>query len=213
MIRSQVLGNVNLARGVSGECSDMRIVGGAFRGRRLTAPTGHDVRPTSERTRESLFNILAHGVADWGSELEGASVVDLFCGTGALGLEALSRGAAHVTLIDSAGPALSAARKNAALGINAAKRTTILRMDATMLAPPPRAAQAPCAIAFLDPPYGAGLVGPALGSLKARGWLADGGLAVVEVGAGEVWDPPLGYTVLETRAYGAANVLFLKLHG
>ena len=189
----------------------MRIVGGAFRGRRLAVPTGHEVRPTSERTRESLFNILAHGLADWGGELEAASVVDLFCGTGALGLEALSRGAAHVTLIDNSGPVLSAARKNSALGINAAKRTIILKMDATMLAPPPRAAQAPCAIAFLDPPYGSGLAVPALGSLKARGWLADGGLAVVEVAAGEELDPPLGYRALETRTYGAANVLFLKL--
>ena len=147
----------------------MKIVGGAFRGRRLAAPTGHDVRPTSERTRESLFNILAHGLADWGGELKGASVVDLFCGTGALGLEALSRGAAHVTLIDSSGSVLSAARKNSALGINAAKRTTILKMDATMLASPPLSAQAPCAIAFLDPPYGSDLAAPAPGPLAAPG--------------------------------------------
>ena len=189
----------------------MRIVGGTFKGRRMVAPIGHNVRPTSDRTRESLFNILAHGLADWDGELEGASVVDLFCGTGALGLEALSRGAKHVTLIDNSVSVLSTVRKNSALGINAARQTTILKMDATMLAPPPRAAQAPCSIAFLDPPYGTGLGVPALGSLKARGWLCDGGLAVVEVGVNEPLDPPRGYTALETRSYGAARVVFLLL--
>ena len=190
----------------------MRIVGGVFKGRRLTLPAGQDVRPTSDRTRETLFNILAHGLADWKGQLKGASVVDLFCGTGALGLEALSRGARHVSLIDRAGPVLATVRKNAALGIDASKRTTILKMDATMLAPPPRAAQAPCAIAFLDPPYGADLAVLALGSLKTRGWLAAGGLAVVEVGAEEDPATPLGFTALETRTYGATKLVFLQLH-
>ncbi len=188
----------------------MRIVGGTFKGRRLTLPAGQDVRPTSDRTRESLFNILIHGLADWRGELRGASVVDLFCGTGALGLEALSRGAAHVSLVDCSGPVLAAVRKNAALGIDAARRTTILKMDATMLAPPPRVAQAPCAVAFVDPPYGADLAGPALGSLKARGWLAVGGLAVVEVGADEDPAVSLGFTILETRLYGATKLVFLQ---
>ena len=172
----------------------MRIVSGAFKGRRIVTPKDQNVRPTSDRTRESLFNILAHGLAEWDGELEGASVVDLFCGTGALGLEALSRGATHVTLIDNAVSVLSTVRKNSSLGINAARQTTILKMDATMLAPPPRAAQAPCTIAFLDPPYGTGWALPALGSLKARGWLSSGGLAVAELGADESLDPPLGYT-------------------
>jgi len=189
----------------------MRIVSGTFKGRRMVTPTGQNVRPTSDRTRESLFNILAHGLADWNGELEGASVVDLFCGTGALGLEALSRGATHVTLIDNAEPVLSTVRKNSSLGIYAARQTTILKMDATMLAPPPRAAHAPCAIAFLDPPYGTGWAVPALGSLKARKWLSSGGLAVAEVGADESLDPPLGYTTLETRCYGAAKLVFLIL--
>ena len=188
----------------------MRIVGGTFKGRRLTLPVGQYIRPTSDRTRESLFNILIHGLADWKGELRGASVVDLFCGTGALGLEALSRGAAHVSLVDRSGSVLAAVRKNAALGIEAERRTTILKMDATMLAPPPRVAQAPCTIAFVDPPYGADLAGPALGSLKARGWLAVGGLAVVEVGADEDPFVSLGFTVLETRSYGATKLVFLQ---
>ncbi len=189
----------------------MRIIGGDFKGRRLSLPTGQDVRPTSDRTRETLFNILTHGLADWEGQLKGASVVDLFCGTGALGLEALSRGAGHVSLIDRAGTVLAAVRKNAALGIDAAKRTTILKMDATMLASPPRVAQAPCTIAFVDPPYGADLAVPALRSLKARGWLAAGGLAVLEVAAEENPVTPVGFTALETRTYGATKLVFLLL--
>ena len=189
----------------------MRIVGGIFKGRRLMAPAGYDVRPTGDRTRESLFNIITHGLAGWEGELEDASVVDLFCGTGALGLEALSRGAAHVTLVDNSVSVLSVVKKNLALGIETAKRTTILRMDATRLALPPRSAGAPCDIAFLDPPYGSGLAVPALGSLKTRGWLSDGGLAVIEVGSDESLNPPLGYVVLKTRSYGAAKIVFLLL--
>lgn len=189
----------------------MRIIGGDFRGRRLAAPAGRDVRPTSGRVRESLFNVLMHGLADWDGELAGASVVDLFCGAGALGLEALSRGAAHVTLIDHAAPVLALARKNAALGVGAAKRTTVLKLDATQLPPPPRIARAPCGVAFLDPPYGKGLAAPALGALKNRGWLAGGGLAAVEVAAEEELAAPRGFEVLETRTYGAAKVAFLRL--
>ncbi len=211
MIRSRGLENVNPAKAVLGEGSQMRIVGGIFKGRRLMAPAGYDVRPTGDRTRESLFNIITHGLAGWEGELEDASVVDLFCGTGALGLEALSRGAAHVTLVDNSVSVLSVVKKNLALGIETAKRTTILRMDATRLALPPRSAGAPCDIAFLDPPYGSGLAVPALGSLKTRGWLSDGGLAVIEVGSDESLNPPLGYAVLKTRSYGAAKIVFLLL--
>ena len=211
MIRSRGLENVNPAEAVLGEGSQMRIVGGIFKGRRLMAPAGYDVRPTGDRTRESLFNIITHGLAGWEGELEDASVIDLFCGTGALGLEALSRGAAHVTLVDNSVPVLSVVKKNLALGIETAKRTTILRMDATRLAPPPRSAGAPCDIAFLDPPYGSGLALPALGSLKTHGWLSDGGLAVIEVGSDESPNPPLGYAVLKTRSYGAAKIVFLLL--
>ena len=189
----------------------MRIVGGAFKGRRLAVPAGQDVRPTSDRARESLFNVLMHGLAEWDGELAGSSVVDLFCGSGALGLEALSRGAAHVTLIDRSHAALAVTKKNAALGIEAARQTTVLKLDATQLPPPPRVAQAPCGIAFLDPPYGGGLAVPALGTLKNRGWLAPGGLAVAEVAADEELAPPLGYEVLEARTYGAAKLVFLQL--
>ncbi len=189
----------------------MRIVGGIYKGRRLQAPAGDDVRPTSDRVREAVFNVLLHGLADWPGDLAGVSVVDLFCGTGALGLEALSRGAGHVTLVDRSGGVLAAARKNAALGVEATRQVTILKIDATQLAPPPRAAQAPCGLAFLDAPYGAGLTVPALGSLKNRGWLAPGGLAVCEVSADEELAPPPGYTAHDERTYGAAKVVFLQL--
>jgi len=189
----------------------VRIVGGTYRGRRLQAPAGDDVRPTSDRVRESIFNVLTHGLDDWPGEVEGTSVVDLFCGTGALGLEALSRGAAHVTLLDRSGPVLAVTRKNAALGIEAGKRITLLKMDATQLAPPPRIAEAPCGVAFLDPPYGQGLISPALGGLKNRGWLAPGGLAVVEAGAEEELITPPGFSLLDARTYGAAKVVFLQL--
>lgn len=189
----------------------MRIVAGDYKGRRLLAPKGADTRPTSDRVRESLFNVLAHGLAEWPGELEGASVVDLFCGTGALGLEALSRGAARVTLIDNSGPALGVAKKNTALGPEAFRQVLILKMDATKLAPPPLAAQAPCAVAFLDAPYGQGLTLPALLGLKNRGWLAPGGLAVAEVAADEELLPPPGFQIIDERAYGAARVVFLQI--
>ena len=168
----------------------MRIVSGIYKGRKLQAPSGPDVRPTSDRARESIFNVIAHGLANWSGELDGASVVDVFCGTGAMGLEALSRGAAHATLIDSSRPALAVAKN---------------------LAPPPLAAQAPCGVAFVDAPYAKGLTLPSLIGLKNKGWLAPGGLAVVEIGAEEELALPLSFELLDERAYGAAKVVFLQI--
>jgi len=188
----------------------MRIVGGKHRGRPLRAMEGKDVRPTSDRAREAVFNILEHGI-DWPG-LAGASVIDLFAGTGAYGLEALSRGAAHVTFIDADRNVLGLARKNAG-GLGEGRNITPLRLDAARLPPPPLAAKAPCAIVFCDPPYNSGLATPALLGLAKKGWIGAGAVAVVEVAAKEDFDPPQGFTVLDDRTYGAARVLFLDFCG
>ncbi|MBT3305213.1 MAG: 16S rRNA (guanine(966)-N(2))-methyltransferase RsmD [Alphaproteobacteria bacterium] len=186
----------------------MRIVGGRHKGRTLTAPDGKALRPTADRVRESVFNILAHGID--GFDLDGITVVDVFCGTGALGLEALSRGAGHGVFIDNNGAALALVRKNSGpLGL--AREVTMLKLDATRLAPPPRVAKAPAGLAFLDPPYDLGLTMPALLGLKDKGWLTEDAIAVVEVAAKEAFEPLRGFELLDERTYGAARVLFLRL--
>ena len=185
----------------------MRIVGGIHRGRPLKAPPGRDLRPTSERAREALFNILSHGMA--GVDFDGASVLDVFAGTGALGLEALSRGADHATFIDNNAAALQCVRQNAdALGER--NRSTLIRMDAARLPPPPLAAQAPCALAFLDPPYGTALAVPALLALATQGWITAGTLCVVEMAAKEPLPTPDPFQILDERTYGAARLVFLS---
>ena len=166
----------------------MRIVGGRHRGRPLRALQGRDLRPTSDRAREAIFNILAHGMEDF--RLDGASVVDVFAGTGALGLEALSRGAAHATFIDDDGRAMGSVRGNAAaLGERGA--VTLLTLDAARLPPPPLAA-------------------PALEGLAARGWIAPGAVCVVELAAREPFAPPATFTAVDERTYGPARVVFLR---
>ena len=184
----------------------MRIIGGERRGARLEAPEGRDLRPTAERVREAVFNILMHGIE--GGDVTDAAVLDLFAGTGAMGLEALSRGAAHVTFVETGETALRSLRANIRK-LSAEERTTVLRNDATRLGRPPLAAQAPAALAFLDPPYRSGLAGPALLALAANGWLADGALVVVETAAKEDLEPPAGFTAINERRYGAAKVTFL----
>jgi 16S rRNA (guanine966-N2)-methyltransferase len=188
----------------------VRIVAGKHRGRPLLAPTGKAIRPTADRTRESLFNVLAHGVP--GFAFEGASVVDVFAGTGALGLEALSRGAAHATFIDSDPAALHVIRQNAAK-LGEWRAVTLLKLDAGHLPPPALAAKAPCRLAFLDPPYGENLLVPALQGLAARGWLAADAIAVAEIGAKEHLDPPKDFALIDERAYGAAKIVFLRYRG
>lgn len=184
----------------------MRIVGGTHRGRKLTAPDGRDVRPTSDRTRESVFNILNHRLE---GGLTGKTAVDAFCGTGAYGLEALSRGAVHVTFLDTAPASLNAVRANIkALNVHA--HCTVLQQDATRATPPPPAAGAPCAVAFLDPPYNQGLAASALVRLADQGWIADGALCVVEVARKEAFDAPEGFTLEDERGYGAARVVLLS---
>ncbi|MBV8166469.1 MAG: 16S rRNA (guanine(966)-N(2))-methyltransferase RsmD [Alphaproteobacteria bacterium] len=189
----------------------MRIVGGELRGRRLLAPEGPDIRPTADRAREALFNILQHSLL-LPAPLRGAAIVDAFAGTGAIACEALSRGAAHAILIDADRRALDCARANlAALGLT--DRATVLQADATRLPAPTLSSpnRPPARLAYLDPPYRSGLAAPALASLADGGWLATGALVVVELAAREDFSTPERYALRDERRYGAARLVFLTL--
>ncbi len=190
----------------------MRIVGGHHRGRKIEGPDegspgAAELRPTSDRARESLFNILEHGrlSRDGTSLVPGARVLDAFCGTGAFALEALSRGAAFATLIDSNTAAIVLAHRNLkTLGESANAR--IVQGDATR---PPRATESHDLV-FLDPPYRSGLAGAALAALDAGGWIGGGALCIVETEAREDVAAPAGFTVLDERRYGRAKLTFLR---
>ena len=184
----------------------MRIIAGRHRGRLLAAPAGDIVRPTGERAREALFNILAHGkFAAAGPAYAGAEIVDAFAGTGAFGLEALSRGAAHVVFIENDRTALAVLRQNiAALGEET--RTRIASGDATS---PPRAL-APASLAFLDPPYGKELAHKALACARNGGWLTPDALIVVEEAAKTDFAAPEGFDELERRAYDDTALILLR---
>lgn len=186
----------------------MRIVGGRFRGRSIVAPAGSDTRPTSDRVREAMLNILTHGRA--ASEIEGAVVLDLYAGSGALGLEALSRGAAFCTFVEQDAEARGAIRANVeALGFGGI--TKILRRNATMLGEV--GTLAPATLAFLDPPYGKGLVEPALRAAIDGGWLMMGATIVVEEASHAVVDWPAGVGALDRREWGDTAVHFARLVG
>jgi len=187
----------------------MRIVGGRHRGRRLVAPAGTAVRPTSDRAREALFNILSHGrFAAGGLPFAALPVIDAFAGTGALGLEALSRGASEVAFIEDNRDALAALRHNIA-ALDEEDRAHIVRGDATR---PPRA-PLQGAVAFLDPPYGSGLAAASLTALANARWLLPEALAIVEISADEELAPPAGFAPVDTRVYGAAKLVFLRRIG
>jgi 16S rRNA (guanine966-N2)-methyltransferase len=179
----------------------MRIVGGRLRGRALKAPASRAIRPTSERLRESIFDILVHA---YGDPVAGARVIDLFAGSGALGLEALSRGAAFALFVEASAAARALIRANIeALAL--AATTRIWRADATKLGTAP----APYSLAFLDPPYGEGLAELALGALVAGGWLAEGALCVVEESARAKIEPPIPLRLVEERVYGDTKIAIL----
>jgi 16S rRNA (guanine966-N2)-methyltransferase len=184
----------------------VRIIGGKHRGRTLSAPPQHGVRPTADRTREALFNILAH--AAWAPDdlLNGSVVLDAFCGTGALGLEALSRGAARCTFMDSARTSLDSARANVAM-LGEQAHALVLRADATR--PPTAEAGGAAGLVFLDPPYGKGLAPLALAALDRAGWLAPDAVAVVELGGDDPFAPPPGFTLQDERRYGDTRVVML----
>ena len=182
----------------------MRIVGGEFRGRTLVGPRSQSIRPTSDRLRESLFNILAHGYDD---KAEGARVLDLFAGTGALGLEAVSRGASYALFVDEGVEARGLIRQNIeALGLTG--RTRLFRRDATKLGP--AGTVAPFDLVFADPPYSRSLGEPALASALAGGWLADDALIVLEESAAATVEPVAGLDLVEKREAGDTQLLFLK---
>ncbi len=185
----------------------MRIVGGKHRGKRLEEFPGRDVRPTRDRIRESLFNILAHGQYRTGAGPfpVGVTVLDAFAGTGALGLEALSRGAAHVTFMDAARPSVALIRRNvAACGENT--HATVLACDATR---PPANPSEPVALALLDAPYGRGMTEQALPGLLHEGWIGRNTVIVVELASKESFACPDGFAIGEDRRYGSTRLVFL----
>ena len=183
----------------------MRIVAGRFRGRALATPEGDELRPTSDRVRESVFNILGHGIADF--ELQGARAIDLFAGTGALGLEAISRGASYCLFVDDAVEARALIRRNVeAYGLTG--ETRIFRRDATDLGPAGNMGQ--YGIAFLDPPYGKGLGEKALAILASGNWLNAGAIAVFEDRAGAIIALPDGFSEIDKRTWGDTEVRFLR---
>lgn len=185
----------------------MRIVAGNLRGRAIVAPEGQGTRPTSDRARQALFNVMEH--AAWAGPLNGARVIDLFAGSGALGFEAMSRGAVFCLFVETDDGARGAIRENAdAYGLMGATR--VHRRSATDLGVRPGSAGEAFDIAFLDPPYGRGLGEQALQRLIEGNWLKPGALAVFERGSDEPEIDTPGYERLDARAYGAARVLFLR---
>ena len=187
----------------------MRIVAGRHRGRTLIAPEGLAVRPTADRTREAIFNVLTQGkLAGGGNPLIDARVLDAFAGTGALGLEALSRGAARVTFMESQAAALATLRANLE-ALEETRNAEVLAID--VLRPPPAAA--PCDIVLMDPPYNQGLAAPALTALAGSGWIAPGAIVAVELMKAEAFEAPEGFEVRDERGYGKAKVAFLAHSG
>jgi 16S rRNA (guanine966-N2)-methyltransferase len=183
----------------------MRIVGGRLGGRALASPTSHAIRPTADRLREALFDILAHGHGD---PVSGARVLDLFAGTGALGLEALSRHAAFALFVDDRAEARALIRANVeALGLGGVTR--VFRRDATRLGMAHRVA--PFGLVFADPPYGRGMAQQALASAREGRWLMAGALAVVEEAAG-AFLAPADFAEIDRRTYGDSELTFVRYH-
>lgn len=186
----------------------MRIVAGSLKGRAITAPEGQGTRPTSDRARQAIFNILEH--APWAEGLDGARVIDLYAGSGALGYEALSRGASFALFVETDDAARGAIRENMdAYGLFG--RSRVHRRSATDLGPRPGSAGEAFTLAFLDPPYRQGLGEQTLARLLEGGWLAPGALVVFERGVDEPDIETPGYERLDARDWGAARVLFLRL--
>lgn len=182
----------------------MRIVGGEFRGRVLAAPKSNAIRPTTDRTRESLFNILAHAHP---GVLDATRVLDLFAGTGAVGIEALSRGAKSALFVENSVEGRSLLWENIdALGLHG--RARILRRDATDLGPASNIE--PFHLVFADPPYGKGLGEKALFAAHAGGWLAPGAVAILEerADAQVIVDPVFKF--IEERSFGDTKMYFFS---
>lgn len=185
----------------------MRIVAGTFRGRHLLGPNTDATRPTSDRVRGAIFNILAH--TDAGASIEGARVLDLFAGTGALGLEALSRGARFCLFVEKYADARTLIVRNIAL-LGVAEQAEVKVADASRLGP---AQRGDFSLVFVDPPYGQGLAEKALAAAADSGWLAPGALAVVEERSSAVIDWPDGFEVMDARRWGDTQALFARYRG
>jgi 16S rRNA (guanine966-N2)-methyltransferase len=185
----------------------MRIVGGRLRGRALAAPKSAAIRPTADRLRESLFNILAHA---YGDPVTGARVLDLFAGTGALGLEAISRGATFALFVDDGAEARALIRANVEqLGLGGVTR--VFRRDATRLGPVHPVE--PFSLVFADPPYGRGLSEQALAAARDGGWLAMDALVVVEEAVDAKFAAPEGFQEAERRTYDDTELIILRYRG
>lgn len=183
----------------------MRIVGGKFRGRTLKTPATQQIRPTTDRTREALFNILAHTHAD---ALDNTRVLDLFAGTGAVGFEALSRGAQFVLFVEQSAEGRGLLRSNMDnLGVQG--QTKVFRRDATSLGS--AGTMQPFQFVFADPPYGKGLGERALQSAAKGGWLTPGALVVLEEQDGVTPLLPDGFQLLERREFGDTAMFFYRL--
>jgi 16S rRNA (guanine966-N2)-methyltransferase len=184
----------------------MRVVGGRLRGRALASPKSKAIRPTADRLRESVFNILRHAYDD---PVHGVRALDLFAGTGALGIEAASHGAAFVLFVDDGAEARALIRENvAALGLGGATR--VFRRDATKLGP--AHPLEPFALVLLDPPYGQNLAEKALAAARHGGWLAPAALVVVEEATKSRFAAPQGFTELERRVYDDTEFIFLRFN-
>ena len=182
----------------------MRIIAGQYKGRKLTPPVGDAIRPTSDRTRESVFNLLMHG-AYGGDDIIGQHVVDLCCGTGAMGLEALSRGARIATFVDKDRKSLELARANA-LHLSATNASFFVQADAARLP----AAREAAALVIMDAPYATPLLVPAYASLRQGGWLAEGALLVAEQSRSMAVAELDGAALVDDRQYGKARVLVYR---
>lgn len=182
----------------------MRVSGGTFGGRTLKAPSSQNIRPTSDKLRQAIFNILAHA---YGDPASGARVLDLFAGTGALGIEALSRGATFALFVEEAAESRALIRANVET-LSLTGVTKIFRRDATRLGP--RGAFEPFSLVFCDPPYGKGFAEKALASARDGGWLMKDALIVVEEAVDSKFTAPEGFNVLERREYDDTEIVFLR---
>jgi len=184
----------------------MRIDAGSHKGTKLLAPEGDDVRPTSDRARQAIFNMLMHRF----DAVRGAKVLDAFAGSGALGLEALSRGAESLVAFEIAKPALDALKRNIK-ACHEIARTLVFSHDARN---PPNAAShkhyAPCSLVFLDPPYEKGFIAPTLTALQNAGWIAPEALVVAEMAAKEDLPEMDGFAIEDERRYGKAKIVLLR---
>lgn len=191
----------------------MKVTAGKYRGKNILARDERTLRPTSSRIREAIFNMLMHGrffkdesfIHDGEDLVDGRRVVDIFCGTGALGIEALSRGASHLTLIDQNPKTLSLARENV-MEVGEEANTSFIRSDSTLL---PQAPQ-PCQLAFVDPPYNHSLGTPALKSLGENGWLSHGAVVVVELSKRDELELPEKFHLLDERIYDKTKLVIAQ---